>query len=245
MPALAGYILGRQMMSKSVELTTHEFKYFDIVGMAFIAVLLVSNVAAQKLFAFGPFTFTAGILVFPISYIFGDVLTEVYGYARTRRVIWMGFLCSAFMALVLFISVRLPPAQGWPFQHEFQTVFELVPRIVTASLLAYWAGEFSNSYVLAKIKIWMEGKYLWVRTIGSTIIGQVIDTAVFVIVSFAGILPASVIIQTMISGYLFKVFYEAAVTPLTYLIVGFLKRKEGVDVYDRKTNFSPFKLRIE
>jgi queuosine precursor transporter len=173
-------------------------------SMAFTAVLLVSNVAAQKLFAFGPFTFTGGIIVFPISYIFGDVLTEVYGYARTRRVIWMGFVCSAFMALVLFISVKLPPAEGWPFQREFATVFELVPRIVAASLLAYWAGEFCNSYVLAKIKVLMEGKYLWVRTISSTIGGQAIDTSMFVMVSFLGILPASVIIQTIISGYLFK-----------------------------------------
>jgi queuosine precursor transporter len=172
--------------------------------MAFTAVLLVSNVAAQKLFAFGPFTFTGGIIVFPISYIFGDVLTEVYGYARTRRVIWMGFVCSAFMALVLFISVKLPPAEGWPFQREFATVFELVPRIVAASLLAYWAGEFCNSYVLAKIKVLMEGKYLWVRTISSTMGGQAIDTSMFVMVSFSGILPASVIIQTIISGYLFK-----------------------------------------
>ena len=146
---------------------------------------------------------------------------------------------------MLFVSVKLPPAEGWPFQREFATVFELVPRIVAASLLAYWAGEFSNSYVLAKIKVWMEGKYLWVRTISSTIIGQLIDTSVFVLVSFSGILPANVIFKTIISGYLFKVCYEAAVTPLTYLIVGFLKRREGVDFYDRKTNFTPFRLDIE
>jgi queuosine precursor transporter len=160
----------------------HEFRYFYLIAMAFTAVLLVSNVAAQKLFAFGPFTFTAGIIVFPISYIFGDVLTEVYGYARTRRVIWMGFVCSAFMALVLFISVKLPPAEGWPFQREFATVFELVPRIVAASLLACCC----NSYVLAKIKALMEGTYLWVITISSTIVGQAIDTSMFVMVSFSG-----------------------------------------------------------
>lgn len=222
-----------------------EPKYFDIVGMVFVAILLISNIAAQKLFAFGPFTFTAGIIVFPFAYIFGDILTEVYGYARSRRVIWTGFACNIFLVIVIAISIWLPPAEGWPLQEQFASVLGMVPRIVVASLIAYWAGEFSNSYVLAKMKVWMEGRQLWMRTIGSTIVGQGIDTTLFAIIAFAGVLPATVITKAIISGYIFKVVYEAVITPVTYLIVGALKRLEGIDVYDRETDFNPFSLSID
>lgn len=218
-------------------------RYYDLVGIGFVAVLLVSNIAAQKLFALGPFTFTAGILVFPFAYIFGDILTEVYGYALARRVIWMGFLANLFLVAILQLAVRLPPAQGWPFQEQFAAVFSLVPRIVLASLTAYWLGEFSNSFVLAKLKVWMKGRHLWMRTIGSTIVGQGVDTLVFVLVAFAGILPWSVLSAAILSGYLFKVFYEAAITPLTYVIVSRLKQAEGIDHYDRTTNFNPFRMK--
>lgn len=227
-------------MAQTGDLLGRPAKYFDLVAVTFVVALLVSNVAAQKLFAFGPFTFTAGILIFPISYIFGDILTEVYGYARARRVIWAGFGANLFMVLVIQAAIALPPAEGWPFQEQFEAVLGFVPRIVLASVLAYWAGEFSNSYVLAKMKIWAEGRHLWMRTIGSTVVGQGIDTAIFTLVAFVGVLPNAVIIRTIISGYIFKVVYEAVVTPVTYLIVGRLKRAEGIDVYDRDTDFTPF-----
>lgn len=219
-------------------------RYFDLVAITFVVALLVSNIAAQKLFAFGPFTFTAGILVFPISYIFGDILTEIYGYARTRRVIWAGFAANIFLILVIQAAVLLPPAEGWPFQEQFAAVLGFVPRIVLASIAAYWAGEFSNSFVLAKMKVWMKGRHLWMRTIGSTIVGQAIDTAIFATVAFAGVLPTPVIVKAIVSGYAFKVIYEAAITPLTYFIVHRLKRAEGIDVYDERTNFSPFSTQI-
>jgi queuosine precursor transporter len=221
------------------------FKYFEILSMLFVAVLLISNIAAQKLFVFGPFVFTCGILLFPVSYIFGDILTEVYGYARSRIVIWTGLACNLLMVLVLSISVWLPPAPGWPFQEQFAATLGMVPRIVAASMLGYWAGEFSNSFTLAKMKILTNGRWLWTRTIGSTVVGEAVDTVVFVLVAFGGILPSDVIIKTIISGYLFKVVYEVIATPITYAIVGFLKRKEGVDTYDRYTNFNPFRLRID
>jgi len=232
-------------MTKKETSSPNRFHYFDILGMAFVAVLLVSNIAAQKLFAFGPFTFTAGILVFPIAYIFGDVLTEVYGYARSRRVIWMGFAANAFMTVVLVIAVYLPPADGWPLQREFAAVLGFVPRIVVASMIGYCAGEFSNSYVLAKMKVRMGGKRLWMRTIGSTLVGEGVDTALFVFIAFYGVLPTNVIVATIISGYIFKVVYEIIITPFTYMIVGALKRREGVDFFDRRTNFNPFRLGLE
>ena len=216
------------------------YKYFDILGMAFVACLLVSNIAAQKLFAFGSFTFTAGVLIFPLSYVFGDVLTEVYGYAKSRRVIWTGFACNLFLIAVLAVAVELPPARGWPLQEQFATVLGFVPRIVAASMLAYLIGEFANSFILAKMKIQTEGRHLWMRTIGSTVVGEGVDTIVFVTVAFAGVFPVDLLIRTAISGYLFKVAYEVAITPITYVFVTWLKRAEGVDHYDRDTNFNPF-----
>ena len=229
-------------MTNSIEPRQHRYKYFDLIGMAFIAVVLVSTVAAQKLFAFGPFTLTAGILVFPFAYIFGDILCEVYGYAESRRVVWMGFAANAFMSFILYVAIVLPPAPGWPLQEQFSAVLGFVPRIVFASLIAYVAGEFTNSYVLAKMKIWSEGRRLWMRTIGSTIAGEGVDTVLFVYIAFIGVLPGGVILATMVSGYIFKVVYEVLVTPFTYWIVYRLKAAEGVDVYDRYTNFNPFRF---
>jgi uncharacterized integral membrane protein (TIGR00697 family) len=218
------------------------YKYFTVLGMLFVAVLLISNIAAQKLFAFGPFTFSCGILLFPISYIFGDVLTEVYGYARSRQVIWVGFFCNVLLVLMIQVSVWLPPADGWPLQEQFARTLGLVPRVVAGSMLGYWAGEFSNSFVMAKMKILTNGRFLWTRTIGSTVVGEAVDTLIFVFVAFYNIIPGSVIVRAMVSGYIFKVVYEVVATPITYVIVGFLKRSEGVDVYDRRTNFSPFRF---
>jgi uncharacterized integral membrane protein (TIGR00697 family) len=219
--------------------------YLIFVASLFVAVLLISNIAAQKLFAFGPFTFSGGILLFPISYVFGDVLTEVYGYARSRQVIWAGLACNLLMAGFLWLVVKLPPAQGWPLQEQFATVLSLVPRIALASTIGYWTGEFANSFVLAKLKLVTSGRFLWIRTISSTIVGEGVDTVLFVIIAFAGVFPQDLLMRALWSGYLFKVAYEIIATPITYAVVGFLKRAEGMDVYDRQTNFTPFRLRLE
>jgi len=227
------------------ESTREHSTYFTFVATMFVAVLLISNVAAQKLFMFGPFTFSGGILLFPLGYVAGDVLTECYGYARARQVIWAGLVANVLMAMVLWIVVQLPPAAGWPLQDQFATVLGLVPRIVLASIIGYWAGEFSNSLVLAKLKVRTAGRFLWIRTISSTVVGQAVDTILFVLIAFAGIFPQGLLVQAIWSGYLFKVAYEVLATPITYAIVNFLKRVEGIDVFDRQTNFTPFSLEAE
>jgi uncharacterized integral membrane protein (TIGR00697 family) len=218
---------------------------FPSVGILFVATLLTSNIAAQKLFACGPFTFSGGILVFPISYVLGDVLTEVYGYARARQIIWAGLAGNFFMAVVLWIVITLAPAAGWTLQDQFAAVLGLVPRIVLASVVAYWAGEFSNSFVLAKLKILTKGRALWLRTISSTMVGQAVDTALFVVIGFAAVFPGWLMLRAIWSGWAFKVAYEAAVTPLTYMIVNWLKRREGIDTFDTRTRFTPFRLAVE
>ena len=217
-------------------------RYYDVIAGIFVAVLLISQTTAQKIVPIGPFNFSAGILLFPISYIFGDVLTEVYGYARSRRVIWIGFSSSALMSICYWISVKLPYSPDWPNQQAFEAVFGFVPRFVVGSLIAFWAGEFANSYVLAKMKILTSGKHLWSRTIGSTIVGQFVDTTLVVIIGFAGMLPWGLMVSIILSNYVAKTAYEIAATPLTYLVVGHLKKVEGVDVFDRATKFSPFKF---
>ena len=222
--------------------TEPHMRYFSIISTIFVAVLLISNTVATKLFSLGPFIFTGAIFVFPISYIFGDILTEVYGYARSRRIIWTGFACILFMALLYWIVGLLPPAPTWQNQTAYNAILGIVPRIVFASLIAYWAGEFSNSYVLSKMKIWTAGKYLWMRTIGSTLVGEGIDTVLFVGIAFLGILPTSTLAIAALSGYLFKVLYEILATPITYRIVHYLKRAEGCDHFDYRTKFNPFKL---
>lgn len=217
-------------------------KYFDIVACVFVAVYIISQVSSAKLFSLGPFVFPGAIVIFPFAYIFGDVLTEVYGYARTRRVIWIGFITAALLAVVLAIVQILPSAPSWTFQTEYEAILGVVPRVVLGSLLAYWAGEFVNSFVLAKMKIWTGGRMLWSRTIGSTVVGQLVDSAVFGVVAFAGVIPWSVIVTLVGSIYLFKVLYEVVVTPLTYVIVNWLKKAEGIDVFDKNTDFTPFKF---
>jgi len=213
-------------------------RYSDIVAVVFVTALLVSNLAAQKLFQLGPAIFSAGILVFPISYIFGDVLTEVYGFSRARRVIYAGVLANLFMALVLWLAILLPPAPGWNLQTEFAAVHSLVPRIVIASVVAYVAGEISNSVVLSRLKIKTGGKYLWIRTISSTVVGQFVDTMLFVLVAFWGVFPMPLLVASIISGWLFKVIYEVMATPLTYIVVNKLKRLEGVEHFDTKDSIS-------
>jgi uncharacterized integral membrane protein (TIGR00697 family) len=216
------------------------FRFFDLLLSIFVVILLISNLVGQKISAFGPFRVSGAQLLFPITYIFGDVFTEVYGYSASRRVIWIGFFASAVLAVMGLITVALPPAPDWPNQKAFATVFEFVPRLVGASLVAYWCGEFANSFVLAKMKLVTKGRYLWTRTVGSTVVGQAVDTVVVMILAFGGSLSAGLIANLIVSGYAFKVVYEVLATPLTYAIVNFLKRVEGVDTFDYETRFSPF-----
>ena len=217
------------------------FRYFDFVMAGFVAILLLSNlIGAAKLSTVAGFTFGAGILFFPISYVIGDVLTEVYGYAHARRCIWAGFIAMVFMAFMSWVVVSLPPADSWDGQSAYESVFGLVPRIVFASMLAFWAGEFVNSFVMAKMKIWTEGRMLWSRTIGSTVFGQAVDSLIFYPVAFLGIWETSDVLLVMVTNWLMKVAWEAFLTPVTYAVVGWLKSREGVDVYDDGTDFSPF-----
>lgn len=217
------------------------FKYFDVIMALFVAVLLISNLASTKILTLGLFTFDGGTLLFPLSYIFGDILTEVYGYQRARKVIWTGFGAALLMSLVLWIVQILPPAADWPNQQAYESLLGFVPRIVMASLIAYFAGAFSNAFLLSKLKIRTNGKYLWIRTIGSTIIGEGIDTVIFCIVAFYGLFPNEVLIAIIISNYLFKTGVEVIFTPVTYAIVRFLKKKEEIDTYDRGISYNPFR----
>jgi uncharacterized integral membrane protein (TIGR00697 family) len=215
-------------------------RYLDVVTALFVAVLLISNVASTKILDLSPFTFDGGTILFPLSYIFGDILTEVYGYARARRVIWLGFLSAAVMAATLWVVAVLPPAAGWAHQEAFEVILGQTPRIVLGSLLGYWAGEFSNSLVLAKMKIATRGRWLWTRTIGSTLVGQALDSGVFLLVAFGGTLAAPVFWTVFFSNYVFKCGVEILFTPATYAAVRFLKRTESVDHYDVGTRFTPF-----
>lgn len=227
-----------------METHTRRFRYLDILTSIFIVVLLISNLVGQKICAFGDLRVSGAQLLFPITYIFGDIFTEVYGYASSRRAIWIGFFASGLMALLGVVVVAMPAAPEWPNQAAFATVFGIVPRLVVASLIAYWCGEFVNSYVLAKMKLWTGGRHLWTRTVGSTVAGQAVDTVIIMTLGFAGTLPVRTIVILILSGYAAKVVYEVAFTPLTYAVVNFLKRREGVDIFDRRTDFNPFHLSV-
>jgi uncharacterized integral membrane protein (TIGR00697 family) len=218
------------------------FRHFQVLVIVYVVVLLVSNLVGQKLSAFGPFRVSGAQLLFPITYIFSDIFTEVYGYAASRRAIWLAFLANALMAAMGLFMVWIPAAPEWPpaSQAAFVVVFGAVPRMILASLVAFWAGEFANSYVLARMKLWTRGSLLFTRTIGSTLVGQAIDSLVVTSVFYWGTVPLSTILVAAGSGYLFKVTYEAVATPLTYLVVNGLKRSEGLDVFDDGTDFSPF-----
>ena len=221
------------------------YKYYDLVMAAFVTVLLCSNViGAAKLSTVWGVTFGSGILFFPISYIFNDVLTEVYGYARARKVVWAGFGAIIFASVMSYVVVSLPPAAGWDGQAAYESVFGNTPRIVGASMLAFFAGEFTNSFVLAKMKLLTAGKYLWMRTIGSTVTGEAVDSIIFYPVAFLGVWSVNQVITVMITNYLLKCAWEAVVTPVTYIIVNFLKKAEQEDYYDRETNFTPFSLEV-
>lgn len=219
------------------------YRHYDLLMAAFVAVLLISNIASTKILVLGRFTFDGGTLLFPLSYIFGDVLTEVYGYRRSRRVIWTGFAAAAFMPLVLTVVAMLPADSQWPHQEAYMSILGQTPRIFAGSLAAYWLGEFSNSYIMSRMKILTEGRFLFARTIASTVVGQGVDTIIFIVIAFAGVLPAGLLWTIFISNYIFKVLFEAAATPFTYLLVGWLKREEGVDHYDHGVSYNPFSRR--
>jgi len=218
------------------------YKHLDTITALFVAILLISNVASTKILDLNFFTFDGGTLLFPLSYIFGDILTEVYGYKRSRKVIWLGFGSALLMSVTFIIIGELPAAADWGLQESYDNILGLTPRIVLASLVAYFAGEFSNSYILAKIKIITKGKWLWIRTIGSTLIGELIDTLFFVLIAFFGVFPQELIITIIISNYLFKTGLEVVLTPVTYKVVNYLKKVENEDYYDKDTNFNPFKF---
>lgn len=233
------------------QLGERSFKYYDLVMVAFVTVLICSNligpakIAQVDLPVLGTFVFGAGVLFFPISYIFGDILTEVYGYAHARKVIWAGFAGLAFASLMAYVVVALPPAPFWNNQAAYETAFGSTWRIVAASMVAYFCGEFVNSLALAKMKILTAGKHLWMRTIGSTIVGEAVDSSLFYPLAFynSGIIPNDKLLQVMFAQFLLKVAVEVLFTPVTYKVVGFLKRAEGVDAYDRDTKFTPFSLK--
>jgi queuosine precursor transporter len=216
------------------------YKFLDTLILVFVVILLVSNLVAQKICRFGPLALSGAQLLFPITYICGDVFTEVYGYGASRRAIWLGFFASALLSVMAAIAVALPADPGWHNQKAFATVFGFVPRFVIASLAAYWAGEFANSFTLAKLKLLTRGRWLWTRTIGSTVVGQAVDTILVVAIAFTGVIPWSSMLRLMLSAYLLKVIYETLATPVTYAIVGWLKRAERCDVFDTDTSFSPF-----
>ena len=229
------------------------YRYYDLVMAAFVAVLLCSNfIGAAKqttieLPLLGPTTFGAGVLFFPISYIFGDVLTEVYGYGRDRRVVWAGFGALVFASFMAWVVISLPPAGSEfmkAYQPSLETVFGNSWRIALGSMIAFWAGSFSNSYVLAKMKLWTSGRWLWTRTIGSTLVGELVDSLLFYSVAFYGIWATTDVLQIAINQYILKTLWEVIMTPVTYKVVGFLKRAEQEDYYDRNTDFSPFRLRV-
>jgi len=226
----------------TVSRTMRSYKALDLLTAVFVAVLLISNIASTKILRLGPFVFDGGTLLFPISYIFGDVLTEVYGYRRSRRVIWSGFFAAILMVVTLAVVGSLPPAAGWEHQDAYMAILGQTPRIVVGSLVAYFAGEFSNSYTLARLKLATRGRYLWVRTIASTLVGEGVDTVLFVTVAFAGSVPNALLVSVVASNYLFKVGFEALATPITYQVVDYLKRLEREDYFDWHTDFNPFKL---
>ncbi|NIJ34175.1 queuosine precursor transporter [Sphingomonas oligoaromativorans] len=239
-PVEAGTLHGRPM------------RYYDFTMAAFVTILLLSNVigagkvAKVDLPVIGEWPFGGGILFFPVGYILGDVLTEVYGYARARRCVWAGFGAVLFMAFMSWVVVSLPPARDWTGQAAYEQVFGQVPRIVFASVAAFWAGEFVNSYVMARMKILTRGKHLWTRTIGSTVCGQAVDSLVFYPLAFLGApswTPA-LVLKVLLTNWALKVSWEVILTPVTYAVIGFLKRKEGVDVFDEHTNFTPFRTAL-
>jgi hypothetical protein len=219
-----------------------QFRYLDILTTSFVVILLVSNLVAQKIIRIGPVSTFGAILLFPLTYIFGDIFTEVYGYAASRRAIWLGFFGTALMYGVAALVIALPADPAFHNQQAFVTVFGILPRILAASLIAFWAGEFANSYTMAKLKLITRGRWLWTRTVGSTIVGQAVDTTIVITLTFLGTYGVGTLAKIALTSYLLKVAYEVLATPLTYVVVNFLKRAEASDPFDAHTNFNPFRV---
>jgi len=213
--------------------------WFVAIVAVFVTCLVTANIIAVKVIAVAGLVMPAGVIIFPISYIFGDVLTEVYGYRQARRVIWLGFLCNLLVVAAIWIAQMIPPAGFWNAQAAYERILGFTPRLLAASFVAYLVGEFANSFVLAKMKIATRGRWLWTRTIGSTLVGEGLDSLVFIALAFSGVMPSRLIAGTILTQWIVKCLYEAAATPLTYLAAGFLKRKEGIDTFDYDTRFNP------
>lgn len=242
MGAMAGMTIDRV---NADAIGARPLRYYDFFMAAFVAILLLSNlIGAAKLSMVGGITFGAGILFFPLGYVLGDILTEVYGYARARRCVWVGFAAMLFMAVMSWVVVALPPAPGWSGQAAYESVFGNTWRIVFASLIAFWAGEFANSFVLARMKLLTQGRHLWMRTIGSTIVGQGVDSLLFYPLAFYGDWTGGQVATVMVTNWAMKVGWEALLTPVTYAVVGFVKRRETIDVFDDGTDFTPFRTRL-
>lgn len=217
---------------------------FVVLSGLFIACLLISNVIAGKLISVFGLILPAAVILFPVTYIFGDILTEVYGFKRSRLIIWTGFACNVFMAVISFLVVALPYPSFWHGQEAYATVLGTTPRVVGASLMAYFAGEFSNSALLSRLKLLTRGRWLFIRTIGSTVVGEGVDTAVFITTAFWGTVPGNVLLQMVIAQYLWKVVYEVLATPLTYVFVRWVKIKENLDTFDWGVRYNPFNLEV-
>jgi hypothetical protein len=220
---------------------TYSLRFIVLVAL-FVTCLIAANITAVKLISVFDLLLPAAIVIFPVSYILGDVLTEVYGYRQARCVIWLGFLCNLIVVATIWIGMILPAASFWDGQEAYERILGSTPRILAASFLAYLIGEFANAFVLAKMKIATKGRFLWARTIGSTLVGQGLDSTIFITLAFAGTIPPEALVAAIVTQWLVKSAYEAAATPVTYAVVGYLKRSEGVDVYDRDTRFSPLAL---
>jgi queuosine precursor transporter len=229
-------------VKQALPIPTPGWRYYDVVLACFVASLLTANIISVKLIAVGPLILPAGVIIFPVSYILGDVLTEVYGFRYARRAIWLGFLGNLLAVVAIWLAGQLPAPSFWEGQAAYETILGFSPRLLFASFIAYLIGEFVNSTVLAKMKVWTQGRHLWARTIGSTIIGQGLDSLVFITMAFGGQMNAATLMTAVVGQWLFKSLYEALATPLTYLVINRLKEREGVDTYDRTTNFNPFRL---
>jgi len=217
-------------------------QYFFFISVLFVVVLMISNTVAVKLVAIGPFVLAGATFFFPISYIFGDVLTEVYGYKAARKIIWAGFGAMVLMSLGYLFVQYLPAASFWGGQAAYESILGFVPRIIFGSVVAFFIGEFCNSYIMSRLKVATNGRWLYLRTIGSTVVGEGVDSLVFAVIAFAGTIPTESLLTLIISGYLFKVGYEILATPITYYVIRALKRAEGIDTFDKDINYNPFKF---
>jgi uncharacterized integral membrane protein (TIGR00697 family) len=218
------------------------YKFYNLISALFVTCLIISNIIAVKIGAFGNHFLPVAVILFPLTYIIGDVLTEVYGFAAARKAIWTGFLCNLIAVIAIYIAIKIAPAPFFQNQAAFETILGFTPRLLAASFIAYLIGQFANSMVLSKLKVKTQGKHLWMRTIGSTIVGEGLDSAIFITLAFWGVMPGAVVGQLVLTQWIFKVLFETVLTPVTYLVVGMLKKKEGMDVYDRGTSFNPVKI---